>query len=75
MAAVDIDRARAAQSRLARMLGDAPNVNGIGLARAGEGFELKVNLVAADESGAIPGEIDGVTVRADVVGPVRRLPA
>jgi hypothetical protein len=63
-----IDDARAAQQRLAAMLGDVPEVNGIGITRAGDGFALKLNLTspAAVE---IPAEVDGVSVRVDVVGP------
>jgi hypothetical protein len=47
-------------------------VNGIGLARRGAGYVLKVNLAAPlAEADRLPQEIDGVPVTAEVVGPIR----
>jgi hypothetical protein len=72
MAAVDLRQAQAAQDHLADAVGDNPEVNGIGLARADSGYVLKVNVRTAAARAAIPTEIDGVTVRVQTVGRVRK---
>jgi hypothetical protein len=67
-----LDAARGAKrTALARLRGHA-SVNGIGLARRGAGYVLKVNLAAPlAEAERLPQEIDGVPVTAEVVGPIR----
>lgn len=72
MDAVDLKRARAAQDRLADAVGDRPGVNGVGLARADGGYVLKVNVRTSAARDAIPAEMDGVPVRVQTVGPVRK---
>ena len=72
MTAVDLDRARAAKERLRALLAGHRAVNGIGLSRVGAGYELKVNLSEAGAEGAVPPEVDGVPVRAETVGRLRR---
>jgi hypothetical protein len=68
--AASIDQARTVKDRLVRERGDHPAVNGVGLARDGEGWAVKVNLARAAPDLDLPGEIEGVPVRTEVVGPV-----
>jgi hypothetical protein len=72
MGAVDLQRAQAAQDRLVDRLGEHPEVNGVGIARADGGYVIKVNVRRASARGAIPTEVDGVTVRVETVGPIRK---
>jgi hypothetical protein len=67
-----LDEARSAKRKAARRLAQVPQVNGIGVARAGGGYVLKVNLAEAVEPGVIPASVDGVPLRTEVVGPIRR---
>jgi hypothetical protein len=64
-----LEEARAAKAALADALRGHPAVNGIGIARAGDGYELKVNLRIPAE---VPEEIDGVPVRSAVVGAITK---
>lgn len=70
--AVDLKRAQAAQDRLVDSLGEHPDVNGVGLARADGGYVLKVNVRTGRAREAVPSEVDGVTVRVQIVGRVRK---
>jgi hypothetical protein len=63
-----LDAARSAQQHLAEILSDVPQVNGIGITRIDDGFGLKLNLTDASAEDAVPAEIDGVSVRVEVVG-------
>lgn len=67
-----LDEARSAKRKAARRLARVPQVNGIGVARAGGGYILKVNLAEAVAAGIIPATVDGVPLRAVVVGRIRR---
>jgi hypothetical protein len=64
-----LDEARAAKEKLRTVLADRPEVTGIGIARDGGGFAVKVDLSARCD---VPAEIGGVPVRAEIVGPVRK---
>lgn len=68
-----LDEARAAKRKAALSLSSVPQVNGVGVERVGKGYGLKVSLAAEVESGVLPESVDGVPLRAVVVGPVRRL--
>jgi hypothetical protein len=72
MGAVDLQRAQAAQDRLVETLGQHPEVNGVGIVRAGSGYVLKVNVRTNRAREAIPAEIEGVTVRVQTIGRIRR---
>lgn len=72
MGAVDLKRAQAAQDQLAGALGEHPEVNGIGIARADGGYVLKVNVRTSSAADEVPDEVDGVTVRVQTVGRVRK---
>jgi hypothetical protein len=66
-----LDEARAAKSKAVAILAALPVV-GVGVTRIGDGYGLKVNLsenVAAD---AVPGDVDGVPIKTEVVGEIRR---
>lgn len=63
-------QARVVKATLAARLARHPAVNGVGLARQGAGWAVKVNLVRPAPELDLPREIDGVAVRTDVVGPI-----
>ncbi len=49
---------------------------GVGITRIGEGYGLKINLEEAPAKNApLPADIDGVPVRIEVVGPIKKRPA
>lgn len=72
MGTTDLTRAQAAQDHLAQTLADHPEVNGIGIARADGGYVLKVNIRTEHARDAIPAEIDGVAIRVQTVGRIRK---
>ncbi len=72
MGAVELKRAQAAQDRLAAAVSANPEVNGVGVARADGGYVLKVNVRTARARDDIPVEIDGVTVKVQNVGRIRK---
>ncbi len=66
-----IEQARAAKNKLAALLRDLPELNGIGLTRAGDGFAVKINLSGPPGPGTvIPAIFEGVPVLVETVGPV-----
>jgi hypothetical protein len=65
---VTLEQARAAKRELAAQLGEHPAVVGIGVARAGDGFAVKVNLRERPPDLEIPAEVGGVEVIVAVVG-------
>jgi len=64
--------ARSAKRKAAQRLTRVPQVNGIGVERRGRGYGLKVNLAEAVGADVIPEAVDGVPLRAVVVGGIRR---
>lgn len=66
----DIQQARAAKEHLRRTLQGRSDVRGIGIARVGDGYGLRVNLSTA-AGPDLPGAVDGVDVQVRVVGAVR----
>jgi hypothetical protein len=66
----DIQQARAAKERLRTTLQGRSDVRGIGIARAGNGYEIRVN-VSRDGRHDLPVMVDGVDVQVRVVGAVR----
>lgn len=64
--------ARAAKRKAASRLARVPQVNGIGVMRVGAGYALKVNLAEPVGPDVIPDAVDGVPLRAEVVGRIRR---
>ncbi len=73
MKTTGLDEARAAKERAKVIFADDPSVIGIGITRVGEGYGVKVNLGATPASDAnLPDSIDGVPIRIEVVGPIRK---
>ncbi|MGY1742379.1 MULTISPECIES: hypothetical protein [unclassified Blastococcus] len=65
--------ARAAKSALSQQLSAVPEVVGIGLARRGSGYVVKVDLADPGAARRVPSDVDGVRVVTQVVGVVRPL--
>jgi hypothetical protein len=61
-------QAQAAKSKLSKQLSGETIVNGIGLARDGDGWAVKVNLVRHAPELHLPRQVDGVAIWIDVVG-------
>jgi hypothetical protein len=71
MRPASLERALAAKEKLRRMVGDSPDVCGIGIAALPDGFGVKLNLRRTPEPGTIPDDVDGVPVIVDVVGSIK----
>lgn len=69
-AGAPLDQARRAKEDVKALVAGDPAVAGIGLARQAGGWGVKVNLVRAAPSLAVPASIDGVPVTVEVVGRV-----
>jgi hypothetical protein len=65
----NLEQARAAKEHLLMTLKGRPDVRGIGIARAPDGYQLQVNL-SRDSGSDLPGAVDGVDVRVRVVGSI-----
>ena len=74
MANADLERARAAKERAKVLFARKASVVGVGINRvAGSGFGVKVNLSEPPPPDAdLPETIDGVPVRVEVVGTIRK---
>jgi hypothetical protein len=68
-----LDRARAVKPRALEVFSKLGDVVGVGLTRIGDVYGIKVNLASAvkDES-TLPREVDGVPVKVEVVGTIRK---
>jgi hypothetical protein len=67
-----LDQARAAKERAKAIFKGKASVVGIGIARIGDVYGVKVNLDTPPKSDAeFPETIDGVPIRIEVVGPIR----
>ncbi|MHC4547842.1 MAG: hypothetical protein ACYTEZ_03615 [Planctomycetota bacterium] len=70
---ITLDLARAAKEKAKALLANVPEVNGIGIARRGDDYAVKVNLETEPEDRSdLPTVIDGVRVVFHVVGRIRR---
>jgi hypothetical protein len=67
-----LQQARAAKAKAARMVSGHPDVNGVGITRDGDGYAVKLNLSARSKADPLPRQIDGVKVRTEVVGSIRK---
>jgi hypothetical protein len=73
MKTTGLDEARAAKERAKAIFAEKASVVGIGITRIGDGYVVKVNLGAPPAADAgLPDIIDGVPIRIEVVGPIRR---
>ncbi|HEX8172325.1 MAG TPA: hypothetical protein VF824_17460 [Thermoanaerobaculia bacterium] len=68
MNAATFEQAELAKQKAFELLRDLPGLSGIGITAVGQGYGVKVNLRNADAHAAIPEEIDGVRVVAEVIG-------
>ncbi len=76
MNTTSLDQARAAKPRVRDLLRGVPQLTGVGITRVGDGYAVKVNLSAPPNAELdLPGEIDGVPIRVEVVGRVTKRPA
>lgn len=71
MTTATLEQAARAKGKLDALLGDDPNVRGLGIAALEGGFGVKLNLQRAPKHGSIPDDVDGVPVIVDVVGAIR----
>jgi hypothetical protein len=68
-----LDEARAAKQRAFEVFSPLAEVVGIGITRIDHGYGVKVNLREPPEPDvALPATVDGVPVRVEVVGTVRK---
>lgn len=71
-----LERARAAKERTLELFSKLGDVVGIGLTRIDDQYGLKVNLSSARKDlSSLPREVDGVRVKVEVVGTIRKRPA
>jgi hypothetical protein len=73
MNAHTVDEARAAKKRAMDVFKRLAPVVGIGITKIDGGYGVKVNLRDKPKTkGALPATIDGVPVRVEVVGAIRK---
>jgi hypothetical protein len=72
-AAATLDQARAAKDEALKVFSRLGSVVGVGITRVGDSYAVKVNLRDTPDQGAkLPRTVQGVPVRVDVVGPIRK---
>jgi hypothetical protein len=70
---IGLDQACAAKERAKALFADQASVVGIGITRVGDGYGVKVNLKVPPAAGDdFPDSIDGVPIRIEVVGRIRK---
>jgi hypothetical protein len=68
-----LEEARAAKARALEIFGRLATVVGVGITRVGAGYGVKINLREPPAAGeALPDRVDGVPVRVEVVGTIRK---
>jgi hypothetical protein len=67
-----LQQARAAKVKVARMVSGHPDVNGVGITKDGNGYAVKLNLSGRTNGDPLPKQIDGVPVKVETVGPIRK---
>jgi hypothetical protein len=68
---ITLEQARSAKAKATEMLSALP-LTGVGITRIGEGYGLKVNLSESVCAGTVPDQVDGVPIRTEVVGEIRK---
>jgi hypothetical protein len=66
-----LEQARAAKRKAVACLAALPVV-GVGITRIGDGYGLKVNLSEGVADDAVPEQMDGVPIKTEVVGKIRK---
>ncbi|MEX2282030.1 MAG: hypothetical protein WEE89_06065 [Gemmatimonadota bacterium] len=69
---VSKERARAAKDKAMKRFERLGEVVGVGLTKVGDDYALKVNLKTDRDEKKFPSTIDGVPVRVEVVGTIRK---
>jgi len=67
----ELTHARAAKKHLLAQLAGRPDVDGVGIARAGSIYRLKVNVQDPSAADQVPSSVDGIEVTVTVVGRIR----
>ena len=67
-----LKEARAAKAKVAQLVSGHPDVNGVGITRDGDGYAVKLNLSGRTKANPLPKQIDGVPVRIETVGAIRK---
>lgn len=68
-----MNRARAAKARAHAVFSKLGDVVGVGITTIGKQYGLKINLASPPSaSSKLPTEVDGVPVRVEVVGTIRK---
>ena len=76
MATATLESARAAKPAAQKVFAALADVAGVGIMRIGDGYGVKVNLRTAPAAGVVlPAEVEGVPVRVEGVGTIRKLTA
>ena len=66
-----LEEARAAKPKTTKLLAALPVV-GVGITRIGDGYGLKVNLGEDVPTDAVPTHVDGVPIKTEMVGKIRK---
>jgi predicted secreted protein len=73
MKGVSLAAARAAKRNVAKAFRDVGEVVGVGLVSVDDGYGIKVNLARPlSDHASAPVQIDGVPIRIEVVGTIRK---
>jgi hypothetical protein len=73
MAPITLERARAAKRAALREFGRIGHVVGVGITRIEGEYAVKINLrEPLDPNTQLPTEIDGVAIRIEITGSIRR---
>jgi hypothetical protein len=68
-----LDQARIAKAKAMKVFAKKATVVGVGITQIDGGYGIKVNLREAPRPGAdLPDDLDGVPVRVEVVGQLRK---
>ncbi|HEV3456979.1 MAG TPA: hypothetical protein VHG32_10500 [Thermoanaerobaculia bacterium] len=68
-----LDQARGAKAKAMKIFAAKADVVGVGITQIDGGYGIKVNLREAPRPGAsLPDDLDGVPVRIEVVGELRK---
>jgi hypothetical protein len=69
---VTLEQARAAKEPARAAVSRLATVVGVGVTRVGNGYGVKVNLESVPAGAVLPTSVDGVPVRVEVVGTIRK---
>jgi hypothetical protein len=67
-----LSQARAAKAKVVELMKGSDAVNGVGIARQGAGYAVKLNLARPANTDAVPSRVDGVPVKVEVVGQIEK---